>query len=153
MHISTLLYLNNQTNLDMPLTIERVLTEEQNRWLTDEFWPVPSWLKKDSSTIELRNYKSFLEYNLRARYLVLEGEFRTIFHNYYESPQMDLCTAGRIVGLLQPARTALESREVNLYIIASNANQGLKIQGIKAAAIFPNTWSKSPLVERTLLAL
>jgi len=93
--------------------------EEWATWLKNDFWPVPTWLITEYSTVEFRDYNSFLEYNLRTRYMDLEGDFRVLFNNYYNTRDFDIVTAERIVCLLQTSRKALEVREVNLLTTAN----------------------------------
>jgi hypothetical protein len=50
----------------------------------------------------------------------LEGDFRSVFNNYYNSKDFDMVTAERIVSLLQTSRKALEGREVNLLTTANS---------------------------------
>jgi hypothetical protein len=97
--------------------------EEQKKWLQESFWPIPCWLKEDCSKVEYKDYDSFLKYNLRTRYLELEGDFRNAFSNYCHCPSTDLMAATRIVELLKAAKEALqgkkEANKVNLPSIAN----------------------------------
>ncbi|MEB2778081.1 hypothetical protein SYJ56_22400 [Algoriphagus sp. D3-2-R+10] len=104
----------------MGLEIEKKsLTDEEKKWLTNEFWPVPKWLEKDESSVQLKDYDSYYKYNLRTRYLELEGDFRTAYNNFYDKYFFDIVTASRIVDFLLIAKKALEGKDVNLLNVAN----------------------------------
>jgi len=98
---------------------KKPLTDEEKEWFTKEFWPIPKWLEKDESSLQLKNYESFYKYNLRTRYLELEGDFRTAYNNFFNFYFFDIVTARRIVNYLLIAKKALEGEEVNLLNVAN----------------------------------
>jgi hypothetical protein len=109
---------DQEKNIDLSLKIAP--DEEWTKWLKNESWPVPTWLVTEYSTVEFRDYNSFLEYNLRTRYMDLEGDFRVLFNNYYNTRDFDIVTAERIISMLQTSRKALEGKEVNLLMTANS---------------------------------
>lgn len=98
---------------------KKTLTDEEKKWLTNEFWSVPKWLEKDDISIQLKDYESYYKFNLRTRYLELEGDFRTAYNNFFDQNFFDIVTARRIVDFLQIAKKALEGKEVNLLNVAN----------------------------------
>lgn len=79
-------------------------------WLEESQWEQPKWFTKgrpDGKKID-KNYDSYILDTLRWRYTRLEGDFRTVFNNYYGSVYIDKVSAQRIISFLNSAKTALE---------------------------------------------
>ena len=55
-----------------------------------------------------KNFDEYVMNSLRWRYTRLEGDFRTVFNNYYNTEYVDKVTARRIIAFLESAREALE---------------------------------------------
>ncbi len=92
---------------DLPLDI---VSEDLSIWLKESAWPQPKWLTNRISGGKVLD-KSFEEYvmnSLRWRYARIEGDFRTVFNNYYNTAYIDKVTARRIIAFLESARDALE---------------------------------------------
>ena len=92
---------------DLPLDI---VSEDLSKWLKESTWHQPKWLTNRNSAGKILD-KSFDEYvmnSLRWRYMRLEGDFRTVFNNYYNTEYIDKVTARRIIAFLESAREALE---------------------------------------------
>ena len=92
---------------DLPLDI---VSEDLSNWLKESAWHQPKWLTKRNNAGKILD-KSFDEYvmnSLRWRYTRLEGDFRTVFNNYYNTEYIDRVTARRIIAFLESAREALE---------------------------------------------
>lgn len=97
----------------------RVSTPIENEWSSNDFWPVPLWFKNKELTDELKDYQSYLKYNLRTRYIENQEDFRTAFNNFSTYAGFDIVTASRIVELLCISRKALEEENANLLDIAN----------------------------------
>ncbi len=89
-------------------------TEDMEKWLEEKAWKQPKWLKQTKSEKSKAGYQSYYLNSLRARYLRLEGDFRTAFNNFYNTPYMDLVTARRIINFLQTSREALEDDDCDV---------------------------------------
>lgn len=79
-------------------------------WLEESAWAQPAWFSKgrpDGKMIN-KNYDAYIMDSLRWRYTRLEGDFRTVFNNYYGSAYIDKVTAQRIIAFLGSAKAALE---------------------------------------------
>ncbi len=89
--------------------------DDMVKWLDEKAWKQPKWLKQTKSE-KAKNlgYQGFYLNSLRARYLRLEGDFRTAFSNFYNTPYMDLVTARRIINFLQTSRESLEDDDCDV---------------------------------------
>ena len=64
--------------------------EDMTKWLDDKAWKQPKWLKRtNADKPKNQGFQNFYLNSLRARYLRLEGDFRTAYSNFYNSPYMD----------------------------------------------------------------
>jgi len=85
--------------------------------LTPENWPTPNWYDTRKKSTDIRNYKDYLTFQLRDRYLAGENDFRCVLGNF---PRVaDVITAGRINDLLHSAREALEHTAPDLLMVSS----------------------------------
>ncbi len=90
-------------------------TEDMTKWLEEKSWKQPLWLKRSKTDkAATLGFQGYYLNNLRARYLRLEGDFRTAFNNFYGTKYMDLVTSRRIIGFLQTAREALENDDCDV---------------------------------------
>ena len=90
-------------------------SEDMAKWLEEKAWKQPKWLKQTKSEkVKSSGYQGFYLNSLRARYLRLEGDFRTAFCNFYNTPYMDMVTARRIIDFLQTSREALEDNDCDV---------------------------------------
>ena len=65
-------------------------SEDMAKWLEEKAWKQPKWLKQTKSEkVKSSGYQGFYLNSLRARYLRLEGDFRTAFCNFYNTPYID----------------------------------------------------------------
>ena len=88
---------------------------EMDKWHDEKAWKQPKWLKQTiSEKSKSVGYQGYYLNSLRARYLRLEGDFRTAFGNFYNTPYMDLVTARRIISFLQTSREALEDDDCDV---------------------------------------
>lgn len=88
---------------------------EMDKWHDEKAWKQPKWLKQTASEkLKKVGYQSYYLNSLRARYLRLEGDFRTAYGNFYNTPYMDLVTARRIISFLQTSREALEDDDCDV---------------------------------------
>ena len=89
--------------------------DDMVKWLEEKAWKQPKWLKQTKSEkAKNSGYQGFYLNSLRARYLRLEGDFRTAFSNFYNTPYMDLVTARRIISFLQTSRESLEDDDCDV---------------------------------------
>ena len=89
--------------------------EEMAKWLDDKMWKQPKWLKRTNAEKPKNlGYQGFYLNSLRARYLKLEGNFKTAYNNFYNTPYMDLVTARLIINYLQTSREALEDDDCDV---------------------------------------
>jgi hypothetical protein len=86
-------------------------------WLRADTWPTPKWYGPPgdaplfgwvASRAKLKRYEDYLTHQLRARYMELEGDFRTVYANFGNTNTVDQGTAARIVDLLHLSREVLE---------------------------------------------
>ena len=99
----------------MSLDSTPVLNEDMSKWCDEAAWPNPKWL--NSAFFLKRKSKNSQQYLLtllRSRYFRIEGDFRTFFNNYYNSPKMDFVVARRIIAMLEMSRNSLEHDNCNL---------------------------------------
>lgn len=90
-------------------------TEDMEKWLQEKAWKQPQWLKRNKADKPQNlGYQGFYLNSLRARYLRLEGDFRTAYNNFFNTPYMDLVTARRIISFLQTSREALEDDDCDV---------------------------------------
>ncbi len=90
-------------------------TEDMGKWLEEKAWKQPQWLKQTKSEkLKSAGFQGYYLNSLRARYLRLEGDFRTAYNNFYNTPYMDLVTARRIIEFLQTSREALEDDDCDV---------------------------------------
>ncbi len=88
---------------------------EMDKWHDEKAWKQPKWLKQTASEKSKNlGYQGYYLNSLRARYLRLEGDFRTAYSNFYNTPYMDLVTARRIISFLQTSREALEDDDCDV---------------------------------------
>lgn len=88
-----------------------------NELLKPEAWPTPKWyLEKKVRTIQ--TYEEHFAFQLRARYLELENDFRSVLGNFPEDA--DLVTAGRISDILHSAKECLEQETTELLTVSSS---------------------------------
>lgn len=98
-------------------------------WLRAETWPRPKWYRGAPARhsrfwsvgdARLQRYEDFLEHQLHARYMELEGDFRTVYENFGQDPTVvDQATAARIVDLLHLSRNILEEESPDLLSASS----------------------------------
>jgi hypothetical protein len=89
--------------------------EEMKKWLKDTAWPQPKWLKHTKSEKPKNiGFEMFYINSLRARYLRMEGDFRSAYNNFYGTPYMDLVAAKLIIGYLQTSKVSLESEDCDV---------------------------------------
>jgi len=103
------------------------LTEEEQKWLTDEFWPTPSWLTDKDYKLHLESYEDYFMYRLRVWYIDLESDFRLTLHRKHHEHSFlkyAMHFAHRIVQILQVCREGLEdkrkSKSINHLLNISN---------------------------------
>jgi len=86
-------------------------------WLRADTWPTPKWYRPPGDTplfgwlasrAKLKRYEDYLTHQFRARYMELEGDFRTVYANFGNTNTVDQGTAARIVDLLHLSREVLE---------------------------------------------
>lgn len=102
-----------------PMQLSAVLSEEQQAWLSSEFWPTPRWLEYKETAYNLKDYVSIQVYTLRTKYMELEGDFRSSLNTFGLNQEFDLSTAERIVEFLQTSRRGLEKKNVNLLNVSN----------------------------------
>ncbi len=92
---------------DLPLDI---VSEDLSKWLKESAWHQPKWLTNRNGFGKMldKNFDEYVMNSLRWRYTRLEGDFRTVFNNYYNTQYVDKVTARRIIAFLESAREALE---------------------------------------------
>ena len=92
---------------DLPLDI---VSEDLSKWLKESAWRQPKWLTNRNGFGKMldKNFDEYVMNSLRWRYTRLEGDFRTVFNNYYNTEYVDKVTARRIIAFLESAREALE---------------------------------------------
>ena len=56
------------------------LTEEEKKWLEDDFWSIPAWLNDKDYKLHLESYEDYFMYRLRVWYIDLESDFRLTLH-------------------------------------------------------------------------
>ena len=80
-------------------------------WLSEEAWPQPTWLTDTRVTdgkIKEKTFEEYIRNALRWRYQRLEGDFRTVLNNFYNTEFVDTVTARRIISFLETARDVLQ---------------------------------------------
>jgi hypothetical protein len=85
--------------------------------LKPENWPTPKWYDERKQAKELQTYQEYFAFQLRARYLEIENDFRAVVGNFPQNA--DFVTGGRIVDLLHSARESLEQEAPNLLMISN----------------------------------
>jgi hypothetical protein len=91
-------------------------TATQPEWLKAENWPLPKWLapsqtaEKANQDRNERSYAAYVNSQMRARYVELESDFRSITANF---PPADTPTALRIVDLLHCCRELLGQDQIH----------------------------------------
>lgn len=87
-----------------------IVSEDLSKWLKESAWHQPKWLTNRNNSGKLldKNFEEYVMNALRWRYMRLEGDFRTVFNNYYNTEYVDKVTARRIIAFLESAREALE---------------------------------------------
>jgi hypothetical protein len=95
-------------------------TEDMTKWLEEKAWKQPQWLKRSKTDkATTAGFQGYYLNSLRARYLRLEGDFRTAFNNFYGTKYMDLVIARRIIGFLQTSRESLEGDDCDVNDVIS----------------------------------
>lgn len=90
--------------------------ELRDKWMNASTWPVPDWFLNASVQDSVRNFQSLSAHHLRARYVELEGDFRTIVANFAVK---DFATADAIFRHLQVIRDSLSRTRPQLLACAS----------------------------------
>ncbi len=88
-----------------------IVSEDLSPWLIESGWPQPKWFtvtRPDGKILE-KNYEEYVKNALKWRYTRLEGDFRTVLNNYFNTNYVDKVTARRIISFLESARQALEN--------------------------------------------
>ena len=85
-----------------------------DRWLAPENWTIPKWYGYPPDRTP--SFETFFTKQLRARYLELEGDFRSVVGNF---PPEDASTAQTIFEYLQVVRPALEAKTIDLLTVSS----------------------------------
>ena len=103
------------------------LTDEEKKWLEDDFWSIPAWLNDKDYKLHLESYEDYFMYRLRVWYIDLESDFRLTLHRKHHDQgflKFALHFAHRIVQLLQVCREGLEdkrkSKSINHLLNISN---------------------------------
>ena len=85
--------------------------------LEPEKWPTPKWYDESKAAKGAQTYEEYFTFQLQAKYLELENDFRSVLGNY---PQYaDIITAGRIDDLLHSAKESLEHATPSLLMVSS----------------------------------
>lgn len=92
---------------------------EETKGVSNDDWPTPKWLVKDSSATDHKEYDSYLIYNLRTRYYEIECDFKLAYYSLLPPSETDSEIVKRIVKLLGISRQALEGKEVDLLTVAN----------------------------------
>src|SRR5262249_35251217 len=98
-----------------------VISDEQRsaraaELLKPENWPTPGWYVEKKAK-KIQTYEEYFTFQLRARYIELENDFRSVLGNYPESA--DIVTAARISEILHSARETLERETSELLTLSS----------------------------------
>ncbi len=103
---------------NLPLDI---VSEDLSKWLKESAWHQPKWLTNRNNSGKLldKNFEEYVMNTLRWRYVRLEGDFRTVFNNYYNTEYIDKVTARRIISFLESAREALENDNCDALDVSS----------------------------------
>ncbi len=113
---------------------------EMRKWLKDEAWKQPKWLKNTKSERPKSvGFESFYLNSLRARYVHLEGDFRTAYNNFYGTPYMDLVSAKLIINYLQTSKECLENDDCDV----TNIITMLDLTDQSMVAIYPPHHAKA----------
>lgn len=124
-HLQTLNYQEMPNNTDSPQTeVEKkpiVPSPPVFSFDISQEWETPTWFNQDenSKSPSTRSYLKYLLFELRSRYLDLEGDFRTF---YWEDPERASKTTAfpRVQNLLKVAKEGLEKEQpANLLEIAA----------------------------------
>ena len=122
----------------MSLDSTPVLNEDMSKWCDEAAWPNPKWL--NSAFFLKRKSKNSQQYLLtllRSRYFRIEGDFRTFFNNYYNSPKMDFVVARRIIAMLEMSH--VEEEAFHFLGLALNSNSlfsWIILAAITAGAVY-----------------
>jgi hypothetical protein len=84
--------------------------------LKPENWPTPRWYV-EKMVRKIQTYEEHFTFQLRARYLELENEFRSVLGNFPDAA--DFVTAARISDILHSARECLEQDTTELLTVSS----------------------------------
>ncbi len=85
--------------------------------LKSEDWPTPKWYVENKAR-KIQTYEEHFTFQLRARYLELENDFRTVLGNFPDVA--DFITAARISDILRSARECLEQETTELLTVSSS---------------------------------
>jgi hypothetical protein len=85
--------------------------------LKPEAWPTPKWHTAKKAR-RIRTYEEHFTFQLQARYIELENDFRSVLGNFPESA--DIVTAARISEILHSAREQLEQESAELLTVSSS---------------------------------
>ena len=104
--------------------IPLVIPDEKQRpraseLLKPESWPTPKWFL-EKRVWKIQTYEEYYVFELRARYIELENDFRSVLGNFPNLP--DIVTAARISEILHSARENLEQETPSLLAISSCLN-------------------------------
>lgn len=100
-----------------PVTPEELPSARVAAILKPENWSTPKWYV-EKNTRKIQTYEDYLTFQLRARYIELENDFRSVLGNFPKSA--DIVTAGRISEILHSARDNLEQETAELLTLASS---------------------------------
>lgn len=115
-------------------------TEAMKKWLKDSAWPQPKWLKNmKSEQPKISGFEGYYISSLRARYLGLEGDFRSAYNNFFGTKYMDLVSAKFIISYLQTSRELLEQDDCDV----NNVITMLNLADQSMVAIYPPHYAKA----------
>jgi hypothetical protein len=105
---------------DMPAATEESSNERRaraNELLKPENWPTPKWYI-EKKVEKIQTYEEHFTFQLRARYLELENDYRSVLGNFADVA--DFVTAARISDILHSARECLEQATTELLTVSSS---------------------------------
>jgi hypothetical protein len=85
--------------------------------LEPEKWPTPKWYDERKAAKGAQTYEEYFTFQLQAKYLELENDFRSVLGNYSQGG--DIVVAGRIDDLLHSAKESLEHANPSLLMVSS----------------------------------
>ena len=115
---------------------------EMRKWLRDDSWPQLEWLKPSKANKgKVKGFENYYINSLRSRYLKLEGDFRSVFNNYFNSTYMDFVAAKLIIGYLQMSRESLEHKDCDV----TNVITMLDLADQSMVALYPPHYAKAQM--------